>query len=326
LPNSRTISYNGQSGVFALISAKTGLVADGFYTLGITWSPVYLLDGDRPVLFEGGFTCAGRMYIDDVRSILGKREPEIVFLTHVHWDHCGAVSLLKDAFPSVKIAGSERAAEILQRPNAKNLMKQLNRNVIPLVGASLPAGPDPLTDEPFRPFQIDLVVKEGDVVELGPDVHLQVLATPGHTRDLCSYHIPEKRMLVATEATGCMDRKGKIIPEFLVDYETYLSSLKRIARLPVELLCQGHHFVFTGKEEISAFFAASVTSTVRFKERVYELFDAESGSVERVMSRIKAEDYDTNNEVKQAEEAYLLNLKTRITHLAHLWKTVAESR
>jgi len=43
---------------------------------------------------------------------------------------------------------------------------------------------------------------------------------------------------------------------------------------------------------------------------------AEGGSIERVVQLIKRRQYDTNRGVKQSEQAYLLNLTTRVTHLA----------
>ena len=131
-----------------------------------------------------------------------------------------------------------------------------------------------------------------------------------------SYYMPEKKILVATEASGCLDRAGQIITEFLVDYDAYLASLKRLAALPVEVLCQGHHFVFVGAKEVSSFFARSIREAEFFKERVYKLLDVEGGRVEQVVARIKAEQYDANPYVKQLEKAYLLNVRAQVTHLA----------
>jgi hypothetical protein len=47
-----------------------------------------------------------------------------------------------------------------------------------------------------------------------------------------------------------------------------------------------------------------------------ELLDEESGSVERVISRVKAERYDGNLDLKQPEATYMLNLKAKVAHLA----------
>jgi glyoxylase-like metal-dependent hydrolase (beta-lactamase superfamily II) len=268
------------------------------------------------VLFDGGFAGAGEIYAEAIEAILGKRHPKILFLTHVHWDHCGAVSYLKRRFPSMRIAASKRAAEILKRRSAVELIGRLNANAESIVPALSEIDPSHLIDEPFQPFKIDRSLEDGDVIRLEEGLSVEVLATPGHTRDHLSYYIPEKKILVAAEASGCLDSQGEIITEFLADYDAYVSSLKRLAGLPVEILCQGHRIVFVGQAEVRAFFSGAVSESIRFGDRVYELLEAEAGDLDRVIVRIKAEKYDTNKGVKQPEAAYLLNLRAQVTHLA----------
>jgi len=291
---------------------KTGRVKDNFYVLGHTWMPVYLLDGEQPVLFEAGLACLGKIYEEAIRSVLGDRQPAFLFLTHVHYEHCGATSYLKKAFPALQVAASSQAAQIIKRTNAQKLMRTLNENAVSLISG---VDSKKLLKEPFKPFDIDLLLTDGQVIELEGGGSVQVLATPGHTRDLLSYYIPEKRILIATEAVGCADITGHITTEFLVDYESYFAGLKRLAALDVEVLCQGHHFVYVGAT-VKDFLARSIESAELFKSRVEELLRVEGGSVERVVARIKAEEHDGKPLPKQPEKAYLLNLTARVKHLA----------
>jgi glyoxylase-like metal-dependent hydrolase (beta-lactamase superfamily II) len=291
---------------------KTGKVKDDFYVLGHTWMPIYLLDGAQPVIFEAGLACLGRIYEEAIRSLLGNRQPEFLFLTHVHYEHCGATSYLKEVFPSLQVAASSQAAQIIKRPNAQRLMRTLSQNAASLISG---VKKNKLLQEPFHPFNIDLILTDGQVIDLKGGLSVQVLATPGHTRDLLCYYIPEKRILIATEAVGCADRTGHIVTEFLVDYESYLAGLKCLAALNVEVLCQGHHFVYVGAA-VKDFLACSIESAEQFKTRVEELLRAEGGSVERVVARIKAEEHDGKPLPKQPEKAYLLNLTAQVKHLA----------
>ncbi|OPY77606.1 MAG: hydroxyacylglutathione hydrolase [Syntrophorhabdus sp. PtaU1.Bin153] len=298
-----------------LVFNKTGLVRDDLYVAGLAWSPVYLLAIREPVLFEAGFHCVGPIYEEAIRNVVDGRVPKTLFLTHVHWDHCGAALYLKKVFPGLRVAGSGRSAEIMKRCNAQALIRQLSRNVIPLVAGIDGIDESRLIVYPFEPFEFDFILEDGQTIELEDGLTIRVIATPGHTRDLMSYYIPEKRILIATEAGGIRDQAGQIITEFLVDYDMYVESLKRLAALDVDIFCQGHHFVFVG-DDVGSFFARSLKAAEEFRNDVEILLDVEGGSVERVVQRIKAKQYDTNTGVKQSEEAYLLNLTARVAHLA----------
>jgi glyoxylase-like metal-dependent hydrolase (beta-lactamase superfamily II) len=286
-----------------------------FWVTGLSSSACYLLDGERPVLFDAGYTCAGYLYEEGIRHVLMDRMPEILFLTHVHYDHCGATSYLKRAFPTLKVAGSKKAAEIMQRSNAQKLMAELNRTAFSFVSRSSGVDQPKLLDETFQPFDLDVILNDGDVVELG-DTTVRVIATPGHTRDLLSYYIPERKILIGTEATGNQDRTGRIIMAPLTNYDSFVSSMKRLAALPAEILCTGHDTVWVGADAVRGYFARAVAATEAFSEKVEELLHEEHGSVERVVARIKTYEYDTNAETWQQEAAYLINLHAKVSVIA----------
>lgn len=276
---------------------------------------MYLLATDEPVLFEAGFHCAGRLYEKDIKNVLDGRNPKTLFLTHVHWDHCGSTTYLKKIFPGLMAAASRRSADIVKRPNAQVLIKKLNQDVTSLVARVDGVDSSKLIKVPFEPFEIDIILEDGQILDIGNGLTVKVIATPGHTRDMFSYYIPERRILFATESAGVLDQANQLIPEFLVDYDLYMVSLKKLKSLDIDVLCQGHHFVFVG-EDVEKFFDRSLKAAKKFQNEVQELLRSEKGSVERVVHLIKARQYDTNKGVKQSEKSYLLNLTARVTHLA----------
>jgi 2-aminobenzoylacetyl-CoA thioesterase len=299
-----------------MLLTTTGLIKNGFYVTGLSSYPVHLLDAAKPVLFDAGMTAAGKMYRDDIRSVLGERQPEILFISHVHWDHCGATTYLKRAFPSLKIAASENAARIMSRPRAVELMARLSENARSIVASFPEIESSQLIKEPFEPFEIDMLLEDGQTIDLGDGLTVEVLATPGHTRDHLSFFVPREEILITGEASGCLDSAGSVITQFLFDYDAYIRSLNRLAALPASVLCQGHRIVFVGRDEVRDFFARSIEEAARFKDRVEELLRMEAGSIDRVIGRIKAEQYDVNKGIKQPEGPYLLNLRAQVTHLA----------
>lgn len=295
-----------------MIFTDMGEVVPGFHVLGNSHTPSYLLDGPRPVLFDGGMSFLADLYVEHARQVLGDRTPEILFLTHVHFDHCGAAAALLEAFPGLRAAASSRAAEILRRPRALALMESLNEEVRSLAPA---IGVTRLAAAPFRPFSVDWELTDGDEIDLGGGQSVRVVATPGHTRDFLSYYVPERRILVASEAVGCAHRSGRPMVEFIADYDAYLASIRQLRELDVEVLCQGHEKVYVGRD-VRDYFDRSIEAAETYRRRVEELLDTEGNDAARVVRRIKAEEYDPLPDPKQPEPAYLLNTEARVRVLA----------
>ena len=291
---------------------RIGQVSDGFHVLGHRSLPVYLQDAQQPALFDSGLSCLAPLYLEQMQSTLKGRSPAFLFLTHVHFDHCGGAALFKKAYPEMVIAASQRAAQIVTRPNALKLIAQLNQ-----VAATEIVPPGEKETEPpaFEPFTVERVLAEGDRVELEPGLWVEVMATPGHTRDFLSYYLPQRKILVASEAVGVAQLNGDIITEFLVDYQAYLESMQRLSRLPLEVLCQGHHWVFTG-QDARDYLQRSLQAAHDYYNWVMRLLDQEQGDVERVVQLVKAQEWDNRQGVKQSEGAYLLNTQARVRHLA----------
>ncbi|MHB8765547.1 MAG: MBL fold metallo-hydrolase [Deferrisomatales bacterium] len=295
-----------------MIFRDRGEVVPGFHALGSAHTPSYLLDGPRPALFDSGFTFLSDAYADHARQVLGGREPELLFLTHAHFDHCGGAGALRRAFPGLRIAASPQAAAILQRPRALELIRTLNAGARGLA-VHLGEGAPSLAE--FEPFEVDLVLQDGDEVDLGDGVVVQVLATPGHTRDFLSYYVPSRKILIASEAVGCADASGQMIVEFVADYDDYLASIRRMSRLDVRVLCQGHLFVYVG-DDVPRFFERTLRETEQYRRWVEGLLDAEGGDVARVVAQVKAAQYDPIPQPKQPLDAYLLNTEARVRGLA----------
>lgn len=292
-----------------MLIKTTGKAGDNFFITGLPQFPIYLMNGERPILFEGGISCAAGLYINHLKELLKDREPCILFLSHVHWDHCGAVSALKKAFPNMKTAASPEAAKILKRENAIKLIAKLNEEAF---GNVMAEGLEP---RPFEPFAIDIELFEGSF-RVSEELEIRIISTPGHTRDHLSYYIIKDKILIAGEACGCLDTKGnKVIPEFLTDYKSYIFSMDRLAKLPAEILTQGHRIVFKGTETVKSFITQAKRDTRAFAEYVFSTAKRCGEDAEAVIGLIKKEQYDPLPFPKQVENSYIINLTVQVNLL-----------
>ena len=203
-----------------MIFSQTGKICDDFFVVGHPAVPVYLLDGPQPVIFDAGFTLLGELYTTEIEKILGSRAPAFCFLTHVHFDHCGAVAAFKRRYPRMKVVASHKAGEILKRPSAVERIRYLNLAAEVLVKQ---IGVNGTPGAHFEPFDIDRYVQEGDRVEIAAGCCVEVIASPGHTWDCLSYRISDKNILLSSEAAGQPDQTGYIVTDCLADYDCYLS-------------------------------------------------------------------------------------------------------
>jgi 2-aminobenzoylacetyl-CoA thioesterase len=287
---------------------QTGIIADDFYVVGNATVPVYLMDGPVPVLFDAGLTALGLVYEADIKKILGNRSPGYLFLTHSHFDHIGAAAHLKAVYPTMNIAGSERTQHILHSDKAIHLIRDLNQEAREsLEGLS---GISSCKD-PFEPFDLDLKLKGGETINLDSGCHIEVMNTPGHTWDFMTYWVPEKKILIASEAVGCDDGAGYIFTEFLVDYDAYVRSLSGLVQLEADILCQGHRLVFTGPDA-RAHMHLSLEQAPRFLSMVQKFLKEEHGDIERTVARVKAVEWDPKPWPKQTESAYVINTRIRV--------------
>lgn len=291
-----------------MIYSQTGKIVDDFYLLGHPAIPVYLLDGPSPVIFDAGFTILGDLYITEIERVLGKRQPVYCFLTHAHFDHCGAVAAFKSRYPRLQVVAAEKAREILHRPSAVDRIRHLNTAAESLVRQTGIAC-DPT--KRFETFDVDRVVQEGDRLTISADCTVNVIESPGHTWDCLSYLISGKNILLSSEAAGQADHTGYIVSDCLADYECYLDSLLKLKTLSADILCPGHLFVYSGADAVD-YLENALAACIDFRRLVETLADETGGRMAHIKQQIKAIEFDSNPGPKQPEPAYLINLEARI--------------
>jgi len=291
-----------------MIINNTGQIIDGLYMVGTPAMPVYLLDGEKPAIFDAGLAFFGKIYADGIRQVLGRRNLQYCFLTHSHFDHCGSVSFLKKEFSDLKVMASAKAKKVLGRPNALALIRKLTRANEPLAKT---IGIELVEFQRFEPFEVDVTLKDGEFIKLSPDLTVQVVETPGHTRDCLSYFIPQKKVLLCSEAAGVPDATGYIVSEALVDFDQYYESMSRLSEVEFYVLCLGHRQVLIG-QDANDYFRKSMTHCRDFLNLVESSLIEEGGNVQKVLAQIKTIQYDPIQGPKQSEPAYLLNLEAKV--------------
>jgi glyoxylase-like metal-dependent hydrolase (beta-lactamase superfamily II) len=97
-------------------------------------------------------------------------KPEMIVLTHGHWDHFIGNTALKETFPNISIAVHEADADVLPDAEKNMSLGFIRRSIV-----SPPA---------------DVILHDGDHLKLG-EVDFTVIHTPGHTPGGVCLHSPD---------------------------------------------------------------------------------------------------------------------------------------
>lgn len=168
----------------------------------------FLLYGPESIwLVDTGVAGAERLVLEAIRQA-GRQSEELdlTVLTHSHPDHIGAARAIHEA------TGCQVAAHAAERAWIEDT--ELQEQERPVPGFPLLVG---------GPVEVDRLLAEGDRLTLGPDLDLQVLHTPGHSRGSLSLWLAGNRTLISADAIP--------VPDDLPIYEDAAECVRSINRL-----------------------------------------------------------------------------------------------
>ncbi len=145
---------------------------------------IFLIYGRKICLIDSGVASSEQIILDYLNKT-GKSPKDIsrLILTHAHPDHIGAAKALKS------ISGCAVAAHAAEKTWIEDVDLQARERPVPgfksLVKGSVP---------------VDIILQDGDVVDLGEGLSLQVLHTPGHSQGSISLWLPQEGALFSADA------------------------------------------------------------------------------------------------------------------------------
>ncbi|MHB1638491.1 MAG: MBL fold metallo-hydrolase [Candidatus Dormibacteria bacterium] len=175
-----------------------------------------------------------------------------IFATHVHRDHLGLASWVRDesgawltlgigdrdtqvAFARDPASARESSLERLRRCSAEDVVARLVE-----LGRST-------DDSPWLPTRPDFYLVGHELLSLG-DFELGVVATPGHTRGhLCLFDETRSLLFAGDHVLPHITpTRGVVLPLHNSPLASFMDSLERVRDLPAELVLPAHGPVFGG--------------------------------------------------------------------------------
>jgi glyoxylase-like metal-dependent hydrolase (beta-lactamase superfamily II) len=225
--------------VFLLWFTKTSKINENVYLVDVGMhgklgsTSVFLVKGEKVAVLDTGSNNTVKNLVEGVLS-LGIRRDEVAYImpSHCHFDHAGGAAYLEDEFPKAKVLVSEKDSKRLSIPS---IVEKL------IEGGKQTFGDPSITMKPIKNFDI---VKDGDSVDLGNGVEIQILETLGHSNDHLSFYEPENRFMFVGDAAGIHMPQTKTItptafpPEF--NLETFVATINKIESQKPETIGFAH--------------------------------------------------------------------------------------
>lgn len=244
---------------------------------------LYLLRGERNVLVDTGIPPAPRRDLQPVLEQHGLALSDIALIlnTHGHPDHTGGNAAIKAA------GGAGICLHKAEEPflnDREKIFDLYSAPVFEAMGADAAAEKRAFLAGAGPVLSADRVLDDGDVIEVGSGIELQVIHLPGHSHGSIGFYWADEAVLFSGDAvSGLHVGEGKL--PIILDISAYIKSLKRLREMPIRLLLCGHRYRGLGLPtssvreggEVSTFIGQSLELAERIDSAVMKVYPGRSG-------------------------------------------------
>lgn len=290
---------------------EPGKINDNLDFLGTYDNCVYLLKGDEYMLICGGIAAIAPT-LDNQLSAL-ELEPEKVkylLIPHSHFDHCGAVPYFKQKFPHLKTIASAYAAELLVKEKVIDTITQFNKRLIDVKG--LQAEYERLNLQ-FKGIEVDCIVQENDIIELGDEINVHIIEAPGHTKCSIAAYIPKLQALFPSDSLPLPSGSGDepaLLPSPQYSYSMFLKTVEKLADYEVKICGFEHQGVFIG-EQAKQILLDGLSETIAYKNTIIEMYN-QLHDIDRITQHYVSETMQKRPADSLDESALTMVCKTEI--------------
>ncbi len=301
---------------------EPGKVTDRLDFLGTTDNCLYMLKGKEAMIIGGGMSwVAPSLEKQFSKMELTSERIRYLVISHSHFDHCGAVPYLKRKFPHTQILASAYSERVFSKEKAVNFIAATNKHMIDRLG--LQSEYERLNLR-FDGIQVDRVVGENDIIDLGDGVKVHFIEVPGHTQCSIATYVPKLKALFPSDAAPppTDDADGVFFPGPQYDFGMYKQSLERLASCEIEICAFEHYGAVIG-DEARKILQDGLRQTEKFKDLIIELYQR-TGDFDQTVKRAAAETMQRNEFDFMDKEVQLTVLTTVIRKILSYAKLLDE--
>jgi glyoxylase-like metal-dependent hydrolase (beta-lactamase superfamily II) len=229
----------------------------------------YLLRDERSLLVDTGVK---ETPAEVILPFLDGHAPDLVLNSHADVDHYGGNAAIKDAAPDALFLA--HALDVPWIESAERIMRERYGWYAEHDLAYEPDVFQWLRDAIGPDTPIDIHLRGGERIRLGPTLTVEVLHLPGHSPGHVGLWDPSSRTAIVIDAVlarGLLDTEGNVIhPPPYFDVDGYVEATRLLQELRPARLLTAHYEVLEG-EDVDRFLA----DTLAFVEDAQGIVEAE---------------------------------------------------
>jgi hydroxyacylglutathione hydrolase len=233
----------------------------------------YLIDAPRRTLIDTGTSSVPRASLLPALQEMGwdLADLRVIINTHLHIDHAGGNAEMQE----VSGAGIHIHKADADYTDRERYAEKYCRDALRLMGedAQIPQAEAFQRQLLGREWGIERVLEDGDEIDLGGDVRLHVLHTPGHTPGSASFYWESESLLFSGDAVGGRGSRANGFPLYFAAAD-YAGSLGRLLDLDVATMAQAHRYRWSAPTQEAVRTGPEVRQTLEESLGVWQAIDS----------------------------------------------------
>src|SRR5712692_3179633 len=233
----------------------------------------YLIDAPRRTLVDTGTASVPQASLLPALKEMGwdLSDLRVIINTHLHIDHAGGNAEMQEA--SGAGIHIHKADAVYTDRDA--YVEKYCRDALRLMGedAQIPQSEAFQRQLLGREWGIERMLEDGDEVDLGGEVRLQVLHTPGHTPGSASFYWESEKLVFSGDAVGGRGSRANGLPLYFAAAD-YADSLRRLLDLDIATLAQAHRYRWSAPTPEAVRTGPEVRQTLEESLGVWQAIDS----------------------------------------------------
>lgn len=229
-----------------MLIRQSGNISPGVSLIAHGSQVNYVVGNEKKILVDTTLSCETPKLISKLEEVgISPAHLYGIALTHLHAERVAGAVVLKQQFPHLKLICSSQMEALINNSDFINELKATDHDLAgTLSNVSLIQR---MSVEQIKEIlSPNLVLREGDLLNLGRNYSIRMISAPGHTSHSVAYLIQPDNVLIVDEGFGYFKIKGFTASGADWSIEEATRSIERTTSLEISALALPHLGALTG--------------------------------------------------------------------------------